>query len=288
MRLRRFAPLALVLLALLSCGGETVRPQSEDEIALFGFLYIGEAINDSNPIWISRVSPVDRPYSKGRSALTGATVLLRRFDPGRPGGERTDTLRMGKAGYYRNPEVVIEPNVRYDITVLLQEKILLTAATTTPTPFVATRVPRVLPEVMRHAVMADSFPITVVCPDPDQIFLVDVYCTEEWADARYITPFREDSPQSYEEYGSAAGEPRHISAFFRVKNLPRSPEGYRVHFYDAMMAFYGEYDVQVLSIDENYYDFLYRDRPERSSGIEGGIGVFASADRERFRVEVVE
>jgi hypothetical protein len=55
-----------------------------------------------------------------------------------------------------------------------------------------------------------------------------------------------------------------------------------------MMVFYGRQQVQLLSIDDNYYNFLYREHPEESGGIIGGIGVFGSAYRKDYRVEVQE
>jgi hypothetical protein len=43
-----------------------------------------------------------------------------------------------------------------------------------------------------------------------------------------------------------------------------------------------------MSIDENHYNYLWKEHPEESGGIVGGIGVFGSARRERYEVEVVE
>ncbi|MBD3334301.1 MAG: hypothetical protein GF355_02190 [Candidatus Eisenbacteria bacterium] len=54
-----------------------------------------------------------------------------------------------------------------------------------------------------------------------------------------------------------------------------------------MMVFYGRYEVQLPAIDDNAYNYLYREHPEESGGIVGGLDVFGSAYRERFQVEVV-
>ena len=123
----------------------------------------------------------------------------------------------------------------------------------------------------------------------NSLFLLDVYCMERWEDARYINPFGDhDRPEDFDEYGGANREPRHIFAYFRIKNVEREKDRFRVSFYSAMMAFYGTYEVQLLAIDDNYYNYLYREHPEESGGIEGGIGVFGSAVRQRYIVKVVE
>jgi hypothetical protein len=54
------------------------------------------------------------------------------------------------------------------------------------------------------------------------------------------------------------------------------------------MAFYGQYEVGVYSIDDNYYNYLYRDHPERNGGVTGGVGCFSSACRKTYRVRVIE
>ena len=142
---------------------------------------------------------------------------------------------------------------------------------------------------MRHAAIADSFPLVVSCPDPEQIFLVDVYCLEEYQNARYVHKIGPaDHPKDYDEYGGDNGEPRHIQAYFRLKDLGIGEAGYRISFYGDMMAFYGEYMVGVFSIDQNYYNYLYRDHPELNGGINGGIGVFGSACRQQYHVKSVE
>ncbi|MBD3335029.1 MAG: hypothetical protein GF355_05895 [Candidatus Eisenbacteria bacterium] len=66
----------------------------------------------------------------------------------------------------------------------------------------------------------------------------------------------------------------------------REEELFRIEFYSAMMVFYGRYEVQLLAIDDNAYNYLYREHPEESGGIVGGLGVFGSAYRERSQVKV--
>jgi hypothetical protein len=165
----------------------------------------------------------------------------------------------------------------------------ITATTTTPVAYEVLSGPLSLPDTMRHADIPDSFPFVLTCPDEEQIFLLDVYCLEDWEDARYINPFGDhDRPDSEEEYGYETHEPRNISAYFRIRDVSTDGDTYTIGFYSAMMAFWGSYEVSLLAIDDNYYNYLYREHPEESGGIEGGIGVFGSASRNRYLVEIKE
>ena len=283
--LKALLPRAAVLLALLlpGCGGAPTKPKFVEEIAVAAYLYVGEAVSDSNAILLTRTRPVDEPYDASAAAVRDAVVTLREDD-----AAREDTLRMVAPGRYANPAVVVRPLTTYRLRAQAGGA-TITASTTTPTAFEVLRGPRVLPDVMRQSAIADSFPIVVSCPDPEQIFLVDVYCLEEYQNARYVHRMgTAEHPQDYDEYGGDHGEPRHIAAYFRLKDLGAGDPDYRMSFYGDMMAFYGEYQVGVFSIDQNYYGYLYRDHPELSGGIVGGIGVFGSACRRQYHVKAVE
>ena len=276
---------AVLLLPLLlsGCGGAPTKPKYVEEIAISAYLYVGEAVSASNAIVLTRTRPVDEYYDAGEAAIQDAVVTLRADDTA-----LEDTLRMLAPGRYADPAVVIRPLMTYHLKAQIGGT-AITASTTTPNAFEVLRAPRVLPDVMRQAVIAESFPLVVSCPDPEQIFLVDVFCLEEYQNARYVHRIGSaEHPKDYAEYGSDNGEPRHISAYFRLKDLGGGKAGYRISFYGDMMAFYGEHLVGVFSIDQNYYSYLYRDHPELSGGIRGGIGVFGSACRRQYHVRTVE
>jgi hypothetical protein len=275
--------LALLALLLAGCGGGPTRPKYVEEIALSGYLYVGETVSASNPILLTRTRPVDELYDAGEAAIQDAVVTLRADDM-----TVEDTLRMVEPGRYANSAIVIRAHTTYHLRARVGGA-TITASTTTPNAFDVLRAPRVLPDVMRHAAIADSFPVVVSCPDPEQIFLVDLYCLEDWQNARSVlTIGLGDAPSNYAEYGGDNGEPRHIQAYFRLKDLGGGASGYRISFYGDMMAFYGEYRVGLFTIDSNYYNFLYRDHPELNGGISGGIGVFGSACRRQYHVRAVE
>lgn len=275
----------VVLLPLLlsGCGGAPTKPEYVEQIAVSAYLYVGETVSRANVILLTRTRPVDEYYDADEAAIRDAIVTLRADDTA-----LEDTLRMVAPGCYANAAVVIRPLTTYHLKAQVGGT-TITASTTTPIAFNVLHAPLVMPDVMRQSAIADSFPLVVSCGDPEQVFLVDVYCLEDWQNARSVLTFGVgNSPSNYAEYGGDNGEPRHISTYFRLKDLGADEAGYRISFYGDMMAFYGEYLVGVFSIDQNYYNYLYRDHPELSGGIIGGIGVFGSACRRQYHVKTVE
>jgi hypothetical protein len=279
--------LALFLLLgvlLASCGEDTTGPPTRDEVALFGYLYVGESMGEENAIYLTRTRPVLEQYDPQDAAVTGAIVTLRK-----EGAERADTLAMVAPGRYANPAISIEPRTKYTMTAEIEGWPPITAATTTPDTFTVLREPVELPGEMVQSAIPDSFPIVLVCPDPEQILVVDVYCLEEWQNAYFIHEMgSSDTPQDYQEYGGDDGEPRHIFAYFRAKDIEHEGSTYIVTWYGDMMWFYGEQQVGLFAIDQNYYNYIYRDHPELNGGVTGGIGVFASACRRQWHVKAVK
>ena len=99
--LKSAAPVArVVLLPLLlsGCGGAPTKPKYVEEIAVFGYLYVGEAVSDSNAIVLTRTRPVDEYYDADEAAIRDAVVTLR-ADGAAAGGHAAD----GGAGALRQP-----------------------------------------------------------------------------------------------------------------------------------------------------------------------------------------
>ena len=287
-RRRRFRVLLSLVLAALAagCSDDATEPPTRDEVAIFGYLYIGETVSVENAILVTRVRPVGEFYDPVEATVNDALVTLRRVGDAEP-----ETLRAVGPGSYAAPDYPIEARATYDLSVAIPGDRTLHARTTTPFAFEAEGGPPGLPDSVPHTILQDAHPVYLACDDPEQIALVDVYCREDWEPARYIYPFGDrEAPDDYAEYGGDNGEPRHISAYFRLNDLVRVGEGaderFVIDFYSAMMAFYGAYAVQVFTIDDNYYRFLYRDHPEEEGGIVGGIGVFGSACRRSWEIRV--
>ncbi len=290
---RTLSLVALAFLLLPGCGSDSTGPQSKDEIAVFGYLYVNETMGGGNAIYITRTRPIDEVYDAEEAAVSNALVTLQREGAGGP-----DTLSMIDPGLYANPRIRIGPGQTYHLSVEIPGRPIITATTTTPDSFAVLHGPIADPDSMIQSTIAESYPIVLTCPNEEQIFLVDVFCREEWQDARYVIRFgSEDGPRDFAEYGGASGPPRHLLAYFRIKDIEHEdldgpdgpmPVAYRITWYGDMMAFYGRQQVGVFSIDGNYYNYLYRDHPELNGGIAGGIGVFASACRKQYLVNVTE
>ncbi|MBN1827377.1 MAG: DUF4249 family protein [Candidatus Eisenbacteria bacterium] len=277
---------ALPFLLAAGCGGDDLaEPDTAEEIVVFAYLYVNEAVADSNAVYVGRNQDLLDVYDDGEAAVPDATVLLLE-----EGAAEADTLWQVSPGRYNAPGVIVKPLTRYQLRVEIPGRATITAATVTPAPFEVVDGPLVFPDEMKHDEVGDKYPITFTCGDPRQIFLVDVYCLEHWEDAEYVEAFgTDDYPNDYDEYGGDAGEPRHIAPFFRIEDLEgKNGDLYEIGWYGDMMVFYGRYDVNIYSIDDNYYNYLYREHPERSGGIDGGIGVFGSACRAGWTVKVVK
>ena len=268
---------AAASLALAGCSGDTTAPQDAGTIAVFGTLYIGKTIDEPG-IRVSRVQPIEAPYDRDEAAVNDALVTIRR-----EGAPAPDTLRLARPGEYVGSGFSIAARTTYHLRVVVPGGPEITATTTTPDSFSASGGPPHGP--VEYEALQDLYPILVRCENAKQILLVDAYCNEDWEDARYVNPFgSRNAPEDYDEYGGDNGPPRHISAYFRLDQIVRDGDAYVIDFYSAMMAYYGSYDVHVLSIDDNTYNYLYRDHPEENGGIEGGIGLFGSAERRVWTV----
>ena len=271
----------LALAGLAGCGGDTTGPPTADEIAVFGHLYVGETVSAANAIHVSRVKPIDEHYDRDAAAVSDAIVTLT------AAGGAADTLELVAPGAYADSTIVITERTTYQLHIEIPGDRVVTAATTTPLTIQINGGPPELPQTVPQAILQDTYPVLVSCDDPEQIILTDVYCLEEWQNAQWIYPIGpDDTPQNYEEYGGDDDEPRHIFAYFHVNDVVQEAGQYVVDFYGAMMAFYGKYTVHVSAIDTNVYDYLYKDHPEENGGVVGGIGLFGSACRRVWSVQV--
>ncbi|MCA9726882.1 MAG: DUF4249 family protein, partial [Candidatus Eisenbacteria bacterium] len=222
------ACLALAMSA--GCSGDTTGPDTEEKIAVFANLYVGQTVTGESSVLVSRVLPILDPYDPDQAAIDDAVVTLRRE------AAEPETLAAAGRGHYVTDALRIEPRMTYHLEVAIPGRPLIMATTTTPDTLGLLSEPRTVPETMRHAAIPDSFPIVLDSPEPSQILLVDVYCEEAWEDARYLEPFAgHDKPDDSREYGGDNGEPRHIFAYMRYEDLEHFETHRIINFYDAMM-----------------------------------------------------
>ncbi len=300
--------LTLAFLAA-GCSNEGDNPDFQEEIAVFGYLFVGEAINPDNAIYISKTTPLEVEFEPNTTGvISDAFVTLQKEGS-------TDPVVLDEVpdhpGHYYNSNIIIEAQTRYDLYIEAEGK-TITSQTLTPYPMEVVEEPIGIPASLIYydngelcptdtipdsmTMVYDNIPdyhrVAFTCPDPseEQICMVDVYCLEKVRDARYIYVLNDhDRPDDSDEYeGNGNDEPRHISGLLRLKHFDQEGDNYIFDWYGGMIVFWGRYELGFYTIDENYYNFLYREYPERKSGIEGGIGVFGSASRSTYYVKIVE
>jgi hypothetical protein len=276
----RLRPLALAGAAALAACAPPTRPAFESEVAVFAHLHVGEPVSGAGAVFVTATRPADAPYDPGEAAVRGALVTL-----AADGAPAPDTLRAFAPGRYGDSTLVIAPRTTYRLVVRAGAT-TLTATTTTPDAMAFLREPAVVPATMAHADLAASYPIVVSGPGPDAIAWLELFCLEPRESAYYVHPVAgHEIPKNEAEYGSPDGPPRRLSALFRMRDLAAAEGGRRVDFYGDLMAFYGRYQVSLYAVDDNEYQWLHRDQPERHGGILGGIGVFGSVSGRTWIVD---
>ena len=229
---------AALLLAASGCGTDPTQPKYADTIALFGYLYVGETVSEDNGILVTRTRSIDAYYDVGDGDRENALVTLRR-----EGAPSRHPAHPGQRRHYCNNAVVIDSLTTYHL------RWKSTARSSPPRPrrpapsAPFARAPG-RPGIMTHSEIAESLSHRRgLCRSrtdlPGRCLLPGGLEDR----ALRLADRPHDTPQSLHEYGGDNGQPRHITAYFRLKNLAARPEGYLIGFYGDMMGFYGRYQV---------------------------------------------
>lgn len=277
------------MLLFMGCAKNPEAPVYEKQITVFGYLWGNRPLNADHPILIAHTRPIDEYYELEKAAIPNAEVTITETSSGT---QFTLADTPQKPGFYFNDSLIIQPKHTYRLEVNVAGEIVSAATTVPPmlhltTGLNADSVNRVYPKNI-----SKTYPIFMESESPDQIVLVDMYCNETFENAEYINPFfGQERPGNREEYdGGVDGEPRHIMGMGRLREMTSDdfPGSYVVDWYSSMIVFYGSNTMQVLAIDDNYHNYLYREHPERSGGVEGGIGVFGSLCGEDYELMVLK
>ncbi len=278
-----------VIFLLANCTDQPLQPSYQKEICVFSYLWEQRPLSKDNGILISTTRPVTDYYDPAQAAITDAIVLIKEIESG-------VTFQLYPAaeyfGIYYNDSLVAQSRHTYHLEIIADSR-TVTAKTTVPYHLgirteLSDEINYYYPNL--HNPMP---PIYLECVDENQIIYVDMFCNQSFSTAEYIQPFNEQHlyPQNQEEYdGGRNGPPRHVWAFMRYKDLvaPAYMNRHVIYWYEAMFVFYGSNTMQVLAIDDNYHRFLYSEHPERSGGVQGGIGVFGSVSGRKFDFNVVK
>ncbi|MBN2011427.1 hypothetical protein JW960_18995 [candidate division KSB1 bacterium] len=282
--------LLISIMLLPGCDENPAAPETQREVSVFGFLWGNQPLSEDHAILISYTEPVLEYYDLNKAAIRDATVTIREESAG-----TVTTLQhsSSKPGYYYNDNLMIHPKSTYDLRIELKDGNVVTAKTTVPAEItLLTELHTDQVNTVTYKNLGYDKPILVNCESEDQIILVDMYCNETYDKAEYIYPFNNHNfPDDDEEYDQGAnGEPRHIFALVPYRDM-KSPQFNNlpvIYWYYSMIVFYGSNTMQVLAIDENYHQYHYKEHPEQSGGIVGGIGVFGSVVGETYQLDVVK
>ncbi len=291
----------MALLGLLAVGCSGQRDPSEvlgiseaGTIVVDGVLMVGDTLAD---IRISRTTDPDKPYSVPASAISGASVEVRR-------GATVFVYREfpNEPGFYFADQFhVVESETIYELRVVTTEGEVVTAQTLTPPPFEVERWallendgvtfrrelltfeetggnPWDAPE--NQLVHADGlFEAQFIRPDVPG-FQVAIYSLDEDSDFAIDVSFLD--PEDLDEFERENSSPILLGDDGTLR-LPW-----------FAIAFEGRYLLQIYAVDTNWFD-LARSFPELNGGggfgfggnagdnfekpffnIEGGIGLFGS------------
>jgi hypothetical protein len=286
----RFIFVVLLLVTILSCSKNPNAPDYEKEIAVFGFLWGNKPMTADRAMMISYTQPIDDAYDLEQATIKNANVTITEVSTGKI--YVLDDAK--KPGFYFNDSLIAKPKTEYLLKIEVDNKIVTARTSVPPMLNLQTNLQKDRVDSVYHEGLSNEKPIFVDCEDGEQIIVVDVYCYELWENAEYINPFwGQKKPGDAGEYGGPDGnsEPRHIVATAKFKDLfsLNFPGQYVIDWYSSMIGFFGSYTMQVMAIDDNYYNFINKNEyPELQSGVQGGIGVFGSMCGETYQLYILK
>ena len=278
-----FFILFLMITIFNFCDKNPSSPEYQKEVVINGFLWGNEYLTKDRALMINYSRPIDEPYNLNNAAIKNAVVLLKNHSTG---NEYELNEIPGRAGFYYNEKILIQPKTTYSLKVEVDAKIVTATTTVPPNLVIETKLKADTVNFTYPDEFGFSKPIKLDCENEEQIIYVDMFCNENWENAEFINHFGpHDKPDSRDQYAQGKNaEPRHIQAYMRLKDLVSDiyPDEYVIFWYQAMFVFYGSNTMQVLAIDENYHNFLHKEHAELNGGVSGGIGILGSVCGKKF------
>jgi len=290
MKISHIIFVALLLSTLLTCSKNPSAPNYEKEITVFGFLWGNKPMTAERAMMISYTQPIDAVYDLQQAAIKNANVTITEVSS----GNVFILSDLEKPGFYFNDKLIARPKTEYFLKIEVENKVVTARTIVPPALDLQTDLQTGRIDSVYQEKLSFEKPIFVACEDDEQIIVVDVYCNESWENAEYINPFwGKKKPEDAGEYGGRDGnsEPRHIIMTAKFKDLfsLNFPGQYAIDWYSSMIGFFGSYTMQVMAIDENYYNFINKNEyPELQSGVEGGIGAFGSMCGETYQLYILK
>ena len=273
---------------IINCEKNPSKPDYQKEISVFGYLWGNESLTSDHAILISFTKPITDQYDLDQAGISGANVTITEAISG-------DLYQLQetseKPGFYFNENLLVKPKETYNLRIEVGGNIVTASTTVPPSLTIETELSKDSINNVSHKNLSKRKPIFLECEDVGQLVMVDMFCDEEYQNAEIINPFHDSHkfPSDRQEYdGGINGEPRHIQGIGRIREFVTDdyPGRYVVNWYSSMIVFYGSYTMQVINIDDNYHNFIYKENPEVEGGIKGGIGVFGSVSGNIYKMNV--
>ncbi len=301
---------AIVLaLAILSCEGPTSSERYDEDYyyIIAGALMEGQPMSLDNAIYVGRTI---KPGSDILDAFIDDADVTIYDDEGNSYplefgfnfGNDLDSLKIG----YFNEDLIPEAEHTYRIELCVPTA---QDSTIIDTVWAETTVPKTIsidlgtafttnPDSVDNYQLAwetagSEHPLIIETSDAEPVVIYSkFYCLEEWNTVRMVKPiFGQDTFDEEVDYDDPSNHyPRLLSDFGEF--LPdANGNGYSVSysFYQALLVFYGGYEIKIHSIDQNFYKYLYK--PESNyqyGGVHGGYGYFGSVCGVTIYTTVVE
>ena len=297
--------LILILLILGGCDNFTSSARyTKDEYVITGLLYKGLPVEY---IFIGKtISPYNDFYPDMN--VPDADVVIKEF----AGETLNDSIPLiyfqleDSIGVYLDPDILIDPSsaktISADYTYRIEVRIdgtLVSAETEIPEPIAFVDDPAftedstaVFPQLDIDT--ADNeHPLKIQSQNTEPInLLYRFYCLLDFEDhPQYIISFGDhDTPEDEEEYENPAdGFPRRIEFFGQYQPSEENGNFFVTESaYSGAIVFYGDYEISVFSVSENYYNYLYKTDGFKHGGIVNGYGYFGAVSGVNVYTEVVE
>ncbi|MCL2065454.1 MAG: DUF4249 domain-containing protein [Candidatus Cloacimonetes bacterium] len=288
----------ILCLSLLSCTDFTTGKRFEnDYIVIAGLIYDGETISKENPIVIGRSIPV-KGGNLSDFFIADATVFIEDIET----NERQDLvffvdLIESFCGYYDATEsFYIKSGKSYKLTAIVDADTIW-AVTTVPDSFEIldnegfSFDENYFPE-MRQMDIDEHYPLDIKVSKKEIVVIYKEYfCLENWYEAEIILADILGIGNSYldseDDYSNSMdGSPRRNTTYENY--LPNDENVFRLRYIQPAFVFYGKHRVSLMSIDDNFYKYLYKSQGYFYGGVTGGIGYFGSASRQTMYTKVTK
>jgi len=309
----RYLFLTIIFLVLITgCNDFTSSTRYEGSFyTLTGLLHEGETVTMDNALFIGR--SVDAYGGNlDEIIIDNAIVFLHNQT-------RNDSIQLqffmnfsqndediSQIGYYDpSGSFLIHANETYYINAeipLEESSVLLEATTIIPDTIVVNILqdasfasdPELEFPELSYEVANIEHPLTIGTYSADIVKLFfQFYCLEDFEDAEYIIdyPGIGDHPEEEEDYEDPiTGIPRKIEYYAEYQPSSTNEDYYLIsdNGYKPNLIFYGKYAITIYSIDDNYYNFLYKTNNYLHGGIINGFGYFGSVSGSSIFTDVIE